>query len=41
MSYFATKKSVVDVQPVILLRNADKHYNLGYDINFAFVADPR
>ena len=40
MSYFATKKSVVDVQPVILLRNADKHYNLGYDINFAFVADP-
>lgn len=40
MSYFTTKKSIADVQPVILLRNAGNHYKLGYDINFAFVADP-
>lgn len=40
MSYFAAKKAVAEIKPVILLRNANKHYNLGYDINFAFVADP-
>jgi hypothetical protein len=40
MSYFTTKKQIAEIKPVILLRNADKHYNLGYDINFAFVADP-